>query len=137
MSKKYPRNALCPCGSGKKYKYCCIDKDFDWVINNGQISRATKIGPEMADLLEIQRQKFIDKYGREPGPNDPIFFDIPSEAELEKATIEMLEKAGVSDEYIYAYKKTGRLVTEQNRNKLTDLELKEWDEAIAEYKELQ
>ena len=24
---KTPRNNPCPCGSGKKYKYCCRDKD--------------------------------------------------------------------------------------------------------------
>ena len=23
ISDKTPRNALCPCGSGKKYKHCC------------------------------------------------------------------------------------------------------------------
>ena len=23
----YPRNSACPCGSGKKYKRCCIDND--------------------------------------------------------------------------------------------------------------
>ena len=25
IKKKFPRNAPCPCGSGKKYKHCCID----------------------------------------------------------------------------------------------------------------
>jgi hypothetical protein len=48
-----------------------------------------------AALLE-QRKAFIDKFGREPGPGDPVFFDpdkdIPSpigaerlDADLEKA----------------------------------------------------
>ena len=27
MGKAIPRNAPCPCGSGKKYKYCCLEKD--------------------------------------------------------------------------------------------------------------
>lgn len=27
MSKKTGRNEKCPCGSGKKYKHCCLDKD--------------------------------------------------------------------------------------------------------------
>jgi uncharacterized protein len=26
---KTPRNAFCPCGSGKKYKHCCLGKDQD------------------------------------------------------------------------------------------------------------
>lgn len=25
--KKISRNALCPCGSGKKYKFCCYEGD--------------------------------------------------------------------------------------------------------------
>ena len=27
LSKKIGRNAPCPCGSGKKYKKCCLGKD--------------------------------------------------------------------------------------------------------------
>ena len=27
MKTKIGRNDLCPCGSGKKYKRCCLDKD--------------------------------------------------------------------------------------------------------------
>ena len=27
MAKKIGRNDKCPCGSGKKYKHCCLDKD--------------------------------------------------------------------------------------------------------------
>lgn len=27
MMKKVARNALCPCGSGKKYKNCCLGKE--------------------------------------------------------------------------------------------------------------
>ena len=27
LGPKIGRNALCPCGSGKKYKHCCIDSD--------------------------------------------------------------------------------------------------------------
>ena len=26
-TKKTPRNAPCPCGSGRKYKYCCLGKE--------------------------------------------------------------------------------------------------------------
>ena len=32
---KIGRNDLCPCGSGKKYKKCCIDKDEATIINSG------------------------------------------------------------------------------------------------------
>ncbi len=30
---KISRNDSCPCGSGKKYKKCCLEKDFDTPIS--------------------------------------------------------------------------------------------------------
>ncbi len=29
-ARKFARNDPCPCGSGKKFKHCCISKDIDW-----------------------------------------------------------------------------------------------------------
>ena len=40
------RNDPCPCGSGKKYKHCCLEKD-----------RATKFAPAIAQRLALQAQK--------------------------------------------------------------------------------
>jgi methionyl aminopeptidase len=36
---KTPRNALCPCGSGKKYKKCCMNSKEDILIKNADISK--------------------------------------------------------------------------------------------------
>jgi hypothetical protein len=67
--KKLSRNSLCPCGSGKKYKHCCWGKGFDWEEDeSGNLYKSVPMTQEMADILQEQRQKFIDKYGREPGP---------------------------------------------------------------------
>jgi hypothetical protein len=52
--------------------------------------------PLVHEALLEQRKAFIDKFGREPGPDDPVFFDpdkdVPTpidparmEADLEKA----------------------------------------------------
>jgi uncharacterized protein YecA (UPF0149 family) len=30
LNSKYPRNSLCPCGSGKKYKHCHGVATMDW-----------------------------------------------------------------------------------------------------------
>jgi len=36
-SNKIKRNDLCPCGSGKKYKYCCEGKvDWNQIIKEGK-----------------------------------------------------------------------------------------------------
>ena len=38
--KKYPRNEPCPCRSGKKFKWCCLDKGFNWAQNeDGEVVR--------------------------------------------------------------------------------------------------
>lgn len=45
---KISRNDPCPCGSGAKYKRCCIDKSFTWVRDSdGTVSREI---PMMAAL---------------------------------------------------------------------------------------
>ena len=31
--------------------------------------------PEVVEAMREQRQAFIDNFGREPGPGDPVFFD--------------------------------------------------------------
>ncbi|MFC1706287.1 SEC-C metal-binding domain-containing protein [Planctomycetota bacterium] len=49
MTKKLSRNAPCPCGSGKKYKACCLRKGFKWThATDGTISR--EVFPERAGM---------------------------------------------------------------------------------------
>jgi tetratricopeptide (TPR) repeat protein len=43
---KTGRNDPCPCGSGKKYKHCCLDKD-----------RAAKLAPAIAQRVALQAQE--------------------------------------------------------------------------------
>jgi hypothetical protein len=132
--KKLSRNAPCPCGSGKKYKHCCWGKDFDWEEDeSGNRFRSIPMTQEMADILQEQRQEFIDKYGREPGPNDPVFFDMPPLEHIEHQTVEAMKRAGIDPAIIYAYEKTGRLVTEENQHLLPETALNEWQAAIEEY----
>jgi hypothetical protein len=46
--KKLPRNAPCPCGSGKKYKKCCWGKDFDREEGEqGAVYSSTPSSPKM------------------------------------------------------------------------------------------
>jgi len=132
--KKVSRNAPCPCGSGKKYKKCCWGKGFDWEEDEGgNLYQSTPISPEVADILQAQRQRFIDKHGREPGPDDPVFFDLPHPEHVEHMMVEDMKAAGIDPAIIYAFEKTGRLVTEQNQHLLPEIGLDEWQAAIEEY----
>jgi hypothetical protein len=132
--KKLSGNAPCPCGSGKKYKHCCYGKRFDYEEDDdGTLFKSIPLSQEMVDLLEEQRQKFIQKFGREPGPNDPVFFDLPHPEQVEHMTVQAMREARLDPALIYAYEKTGRLVTEDNQQLLSEADLAEWDAAIEEY----
>jgi hypothetical protein len=46
--------------------------------------------------------------------------------------IEILQPVDAPPEMIYAFEKTGRIVTSESTECMTDAELDEWDRAIAE-----
>jgi hypothetical protein len=132
--RKVPRNAPCPCGSEKKYKQCCLRKDFDWLEDDdGNVFKSIPIGDEMTDLLDEQRQSFMAKHGREPGPDDPLFPDMPHLEHVEHQIIQAMKEAGIDPAIIYAVEKTGRLVSEENQHLLSDAEIDEWNKAMEEY----
>jgi hypothetical protein len=134
VGQKLSRNAPCTCGSGKKYKHCCYGKNFEWQEDEqGDLYKSVPLSGEMMDLLKHQRQKFIDLYGREPGPGDKVFFDAPPLELVEHQMVEAMKAAGFDPAFIYAYERTGRLVTEQNQHLLSDADLAEWQAAIDEY----
>jgi hypothetical protein len=122
--KKLSRNAPCPCGSGKKYKHCCYDKGFTYNQNDdGTISKSIPVPDEIADLLDEQRQMFIDQHGREPGPGDPLLFDTPHSEQIEHQLTQIMEQAGIDPAIIYAFQKTGMIVSDDNLHLLSDADL--------------
>lgn len=105
--------------------------------------RRVRMTPEMIQLLDEQREAFIKKFGREPRPEDPIIYDEDcdeptplSEAKIHDLMLNALLQANSRPEFVYAFKKTGRLVTESNQHLLTRAELKEWKDAVNEYRRL-
>jgi hypothetical protein len=134
LAGEFPEMHRVPCGSGKKYKHCCWKKGFDYEEDDaGSVFKSIPLDDEMIDVLEEQRRRFIEKFGREPGPGDPIFFDMPHPEHLEHMTVEAMKKAGMDPAFIYAHEKTGRIVTEDNMHLLSDQDLAEWDAAIEEF----
>ena len=90
-----------------------------------------------------QALRFTEKFGRLPGPDDPLFFDPSADGPrpiidevVDQHMLEAMHKAGVRPALIYAYQKTGRLVTRENRKYLTKAELKEWNDAFDEWQRL-
>jgi hypothetical protein len=132
--KKLSRNAPCPCASGKKYEACCWGKGFEWVEDEaGTVFRSTPMTPEVREALEQLRQAFVARHGREPGPDDLLFPDLPHPERLEAMMVEGMKAAGLDPAFIYAFEKTGLLVTEQNQHLIPDEDLAEWGAAVEEY----
>ena len=144
MERKLGRNKPCPCGSGKKYKSCCYDLNFDYLIDEkGNISRAIPFSREIKEELEkyinFQERRFKKIFGREMEPEDPLLFESVYNEEFGEfniVLIESMKKVGVASELIYAFKKTGLLLSEGNKDKMPKNNQKEWFDAIDEYLEL-
>lgn len=131
MSEKLSRNSLCPCGSGRKYKHCCIGKNFDWITTDeGQIVRQVPLSEETAELLESLRQAQIAKHGHQL---DRVFEDAPPLEVMEHWTVEAMKHAGVEPALIHAFEKTGLLLNARNEANVTVVDVEEWEAAITEY----
>src|SRR5262245_46676552 len=134
--KKLSRNAPCPCGIGKKCDACCWDKGVEWVEDEaGTVFRSTPMTPEVREALEQLRRAFIARHGRAPGPDDLLFPDVPHPEHLEAMMAQDMKAAGLDPAFIYAFEKTGLLVTEQNQHLISETDLAAWDTAIREYEE--
>jgi hypothetical protein len=91
-------------------------------------------------LLKKQIALFKKKFGREPRPDEPLFFDAdaaeprrlqlePMEADIIKA----MKEANIHPRLIYAFEKTGRLLSASTLKKLSKADQAEWHAALAEY----
>ncbi len=64
--------------------------------------REVKLTPELREILSKGRARFIAKFGREPGPSDPVFFDpdkdVPTPLDANKVRADLvraMRRAGV------------------------------------------
>jgi hypothetical protein len=98
---------------------------------------------EMQEAIRSQIRLFREKFGCEPGPDDPVFFDPDADTpqfcgpeatdHVTDQMVEAMSAAGVRPEVIYAFRKTGRIVTEDNWHLLSEADRKEWTDAENEY----
>jgi predicted glycoside hydrolase/deacetylase ChbG (UPF0249 family) len=104
------------------------------VDENGNAFKSIPMSEEVAQVVEEQRQRFVEQFGREPGPDDRVFFDAPHQEHVEHEMVQAMKQAGINPAKIYAFEKTGRIVSEDNLHLLSDADLAEWQAAIDEYR---
>jgi len=95
------------------------------------------------EALEALQRDFRERFGRDPGPDDPVFFDPSAEeprpldedgeALLTRMSEMAMRRAGIDPSVIYAWHKTGLVVTERNQHLLSADDWEDWLDAIFEY----
>jgi hypothetical protein len=95
-------------------------------------------------MFQTQRERFREKFGRDPGPDDPVIFDPdadePRPLDVDKAMAEML--AGLTENpspYVRSVLETmaevGYLITEENRHTFSAEEIAAWERALTRHYE--
>ena len=137
---------LCAAGfPSKAVLYCVLNnsperpKDMSKKSKQPRI-RKVRLNSDAISALAQQRQAFRARFGREPGPDDPVFFDpnasspqpLPLGAAEAQIAIAM-ERMGADPAIVYAFKKTGVLLTDANYYSVSSADRAAYDAAIDEY----
>lgn len=134
-------NAKCPCQSGRRYAACCKKQAIKWSVNeSGKVYKQVPLSPKAQELLQKMSEDFLRVFERGPREDDPIHLlrYVIGEEELERQTVQAMQKADMRPHLIYAYQKTGGLLlTRENEKLATTKDLEDWDAAIDEYYRLQ
>jgi hypothetical protein len=105
----------------------------------------TPAGAKLSEALEDQLAAFRAKFGRDPGPEDPLFFDpdadeptpLPAGAWHESLD-ELIGKAdqlGIDPAYLKAARELGYLITEPNRHLFSAAEVQAWVDAVKKHQD--
>jgi len=132
----YPVGAPCPCDSGLTYRECCKQKAFRFEVDErGKVHKALKIHPRLKPVLEDAASRFRKMFGRKPGPGDPVLFDqhLIGEDEYWQHARTAGQAAGIREELIFAWRRSGFIVGQHSRKLMPENEYQEWKEAIDEY----
>jgi len=126
---------------GKTLINLAFDLGYRQVITRD--SKVVRMDEGTAAAMQAQFRRFEEKFGRPPGPRDPIFFDPDADEPrslrvdgARETTVAMLEAAGVSPAWIYAYEHTDGLLPIFDGSFLSEQDETEWDEKVEEYIEL-
>ena len=108
-----------------------------------QTIRRVRLPPDANEMTKAQLEAFRKKFGRDPGPGDPIFFDpdapgpdpVPyDESRIVAETVITMIRAEIPRRLIYTFLRTdGLIVDERGYRKLSPEDRRLWDLAMREY----
>ncbi|AZO24854.1 MAG: hypothetical protein E5W38_03210 [Mesorhizobium sp.] len=108
------------------------------------MSRKIRFSSAAEKILRKRQKAFIKNFGRELSRDYKVLFvdnsDVPiqmSEEEMKSAIKKVMLAAGTPQHFIYAYEKTGFMVTENGYRNMSREDRAEYDHAIDEYFEME
>ncbi len=128
------KNTKCPCGSGRKYKHCCMNLGREYSEDeSGTIHRRIPISDELGEQLDQHMSEMAKTLGRELRPDDQLF---PGQFEhIEHEMSQVMLAAGIDPAIVHAFEETGLLVSEENQHLFSEKDLEAWYTAIRKYRE--
>jgi hypothetical protein len=112
----------------------------------GRIGKGRIAGWRKRRIAAIERQQleaFRKKFGRDPLPGEPMFFDpekdVPTPldpAKFQQDVLTAMGSANLPPELAYAFKKTGLILVAELMDEYPPETVAEYDAAIDEYFEL-
>jgi hypothetical protein len=95
-------------------------------------------------LVNLHFASFRKRFGRDPEHGDPVFFntraDEPqplNDLKMMEAIVSAMAASGTPPVIIFAYSRTGFMVSTGNKERFGKEQLDEWNAAIEEYFELE
>ncbi len=129
-------NELCPCRSGKKYKDCCKKKDLKYYYKDeNTYTKSMKMGDEVKDILFMTSIQFKELFGRAPGKKDFVVSGILNN-QLDREVRKLKLEGKIPSDYLYAYDRTGIMLSQYNYTQFSDKDIQEFNEARQEYRDL-
>jgi hypothetical protein len=101
--RKISRNDPCPCGSGKKFKHCCIGKDIDWEARQAPARRPLAFPAPRPRAAPTPGFAALGPYRMVDAKLKEIARASPGSPDW-KAAVERLSETTPDEERIAAYK---------------------------------
>ena len=139
------KNPYCPSSDDRQStRQSHREEDAEWIICRDNDGRVIEPSPVLARALEQQRRWFRQKFGRDPGPGDPVFFDPDADTPqrldgrlISDAAAEAARQAGIPGAVIYAMRKTGLVIVPGlNDHRFTREEFTQWLTAAHEFEDV-
>ncbi|MFE7589297.1 hypothetical protein ACFU6K_07835 [Kitasatospora sp. NPDC057512] len=109
-----------------------------------RIAADSRQGREMQESLEKQFAAFREKFGREPEPHDPIFFDPDADEpvplsrgsfdSMMQDAVDAASAAGIDPAFVHAWQEVGYVVTTETLDMFTTAEVIAYRRAVERHR---